>query len=81
MKNITHQFIIFVGGNRGSRRYLAEEHAYSEQDAIKRANELSSLYPLSEIFVEHWILVQSSNFLTSGFYKGKVFHVTQERAA
>ena len=81
MRNITHQFIIFVGGNRGNRRYFTEEHVCSEQDAIKRANELSSLYPLSEIFVEHWILVQSSNFLTSGFYKGKVFHITQVKAA
>ena len=81
MRNITHQFIIFVGGNRGSKEYITEEHAYSEQFAIKRAQELSLLYPLSEFFVEHWIFVRSANFLTSGFYKGKVFHLTRERAA
>ena len=81
MRNITHQFIILVGGNRGSKRYIVEEHAYSEKDAIKRANELSSLYPLSEISVEHWLLKYSANFLTSGLYKGEVFNVRKERAA
>mgnify|MGYP006873038139 FL=1 len=80
MKKI-HDFVILIGGGRISKRYITEEHAYSKQSAIKCAQELSMLYPSSEVFVEHWILVHSNNFIKGGFYKGKVFHVTQEKAA
>ena len=76
MKKV-HDFVILIGG----KRYITEEHAYSEQQAIRRAHELSMLYPSSEILVEYWILVCSRNFVTGGFYKGKVLNITQEKAA
>ena len=80
MKKV-HDFVILIGGSRISKRYITEEHAYSEQQAINRAQELSMLYPTSNVFVEHWILLQSDNFLASGLYKGEVFNVRQEIAA
>jgi len=33
------------------------------------------------IIKEHWLLITSQNFIKSGFYKGKVFNTTQEKAA
>lgn len=81
MRIVIHDFIICVGGNRAGKNYLTEEHAYSEQQAINRAQELSRLYPASNVFVEHWILQQSKNFLVSGLYKGEVFNVRQAIAA
>ena len=81
MRNIIHDFVIFVGGNRASKMNITEEHAYSKRQAIQRARELSMLYPTSEILVEHWLFVKSHNFIKSGFYKGKVFHVAQVKAA
>ena len=81
MRTVIHDFIICISGNRSSKNHITKEHAYSEQQAINRARELSMLYPLSEIFVEHWILRQSKNFLTSGLYKGEVFYVREARAA
>ena len=80
MKKI-HDFVIIIGGGRISKRYIAEEHAYSKNQAIRRAQELSMLYPSSEILVEHWILICSRNFVTGGFYKGKVLNITKEKTA
>ena len=77
MQKIIHEFIIFVGGNYASQRYIAEERAYSQQQALNRAHELARLYPTSNVFVEHWILRQSKNFLASGLFKGEVFNVRQ----
>ena len=81
MRIVIHDFIIFVSGSRASKNYITKEHAYSEQQAINRAQELSRLYPASNVFVEHWILLQSDNFLVSGLYKGEVFNVRQAIAA
>ena len=81
MRIVIHDFIICVGGNRTGKNYFTEEHAYSEQQATNRAQELSMLYPSSEILVEHWILVCSRNFVTGGFYQGKILNITQEKAA
>jgi len=79
MKKV-HDFVILIGGSKISKRYITKEHAYSKNQAIKRAQELSMLYPSSEILIEHWILVCSCDFVTGGFYQGKVLNITQEKA-
>jgi len=81
MKKIINDFVIVVDGNFSNQRYIIKEHSRSKSQAIKRAHKLSTLYPASEVLVEHWLLITSHNFIKSGFYKGKVFNTTQEKAA
>ena len=68
MRNVDYEYLISVGGS--PLNCLIQERAYSNEEAINRANGLSILYPNSEIVIEEWKLITSDEIFVSGLYKG-----------
>ena len=77
MRNVDYEYLISVGGS--PLNCLIQERAYSNEEALNRANGLSILYPLSDIVIEEWKLITSDELFVSGLYKGKVTTIPAAR--
>ena len=77
VRNVECEYLISVGGS--PLDCLIQERAYSNEEALNRANGLSILYPHSEIVIEEWKLITSDEPFVSGLYKGKVTTIPATR--